>query len=138
MNRVQRAWAYLLLVLLVIPGVIGFDVWPLTGWRLFSLSRDATQTDWALDAVAADGTVSAIDLEQLPMAFRNAAWPLADLPGASAERREEVCVALLDGVRGVDPNVAALRLVSEARRMNGVDDEPEITAEREVVHECDG
>jgi hypothetical protein len=130
-----RVWVYALLALLVVPGLAGIEAWPLTEWRLFSLSRDASQTDWALDAVTADGTET-IDLEQLPLAFRNAAWPLAELPRASTARREEVCLALLDGVRTVRPAADRLRLVRERRRMAGVDGEPTISADREVVHEC--
>lgn len=129
--KVQRAWVALLLVLLVVPGVIGFDVWPLTGWRLFSLSRDATQTEWALDV---DGRE--VDLEQLPLAFRNAAWPLAELPGASAARQRDVCQALLVGVRDVMPGAGELELVREVRHLQSADD-PAITEDREVIERCD-
>lgn len=134
--RVRRAWVAALLVLLVVPGVIGFDVWPLTGWRLFSLSRDASQTEFALDVRAAgEETFDEIDLEQLPLAFRNAGWPLAELPGASADRRSEVCEALLDGVRDVIADADELALVRERRRMRSADD-PDITEEREVIERC--
>lgn len=128
--RVQRAWVATLLVLLLVPGVIGFDLWPLTGWRLFSLSRDATQTEWALDV---DGRE--VDLEQLPLAFRNAAWPLAELPGASAGRQRAVCEALLDGVRAAMPDAEELALVRERRRMRSAAD-PVITEDREVIERC--
>ena len=99
-----KVFVYGLLALLCIPALVGFDVWPLTGWRLFSLSRDATQIEWALDARTPTGLIH-VDLEQLPLAFRNAAWPLAHLPKASASRKAAVCDALLDGIRtSIPPN----------------------------------
>jgi hypothetical protein len=135
-TRLQRAWVVVLLVLLVVPGVIGFDLWPLTGWRLFSLSRDATQTEWALDARRGDA-FEEIDLEQLPMAFRNAAWPMATLPSASPTRRTELCEALLLGVRSAITDVRELALVREVRHLEVVDGEESISEEREVLVRCD-
>lgn len=134
--RVARVWAGVLLTLLIIPGVIGFDLWPLTGWRLFSLARDAAQTEFALDVrTDGDDTFREIDLEQLPLAFRNAGWPLAELPGASSSRRRAVCEALLDGVRDAVADVEELALVRERRAMRSAD-EPEITEDREVIERC--
>ena len=134
--RVVRVWVGVLLTLLIVPGVIGFDVWPLTGWRLFSLARDGAQTEFALDVrVAGDDALQEIDLEQLPLAFRNAAWPLAELPGAPPARRRAVCEALLDGVRDVFPDAEELALVRERRAMRSADD-PDITEDREVIERC--
>lgn len=122
-----RVFVYGLLVLLCIPAIVGFDVWPLTGWRLFSLSRDATQNEWALDAETADGTVR-VDLEQLPLAFRNAAWPLDHALHASERRRGEICTALFEGVRDAIPDAEALTVVRLHRTMTDRDivdtDEP--------------
>jgi hypothetical protein len=131
MSGVQRAWVGLLLALLAVPGVVGFDLWPLTGWRLFSLSRDATQTEWALDV---DGRE--VDLEQLPLAFRNAAWPMAELPRASEARQQDVCEALLVGVRAAFPEADQLELVREVRHLDVDDGEERITEDREVIHGC--
>lgn len=125
-TRWQRVWVAVLLVLLVVPGVVGFDLWPLTGWRLFSLSRDAEQTEWALDV---DGLE--VDLEALPLAYRNAAWPLAEM-GSVEARQQEVCEALLVGVRASDPGAAVLDLVRERRTMT----EDGIVEDREVVQSC--
>ena len=37
-TRLQRRVVVIALVLLFLPGLIGFDAWPLTAWRLFSLA----------------------------------------------------------------------------------------------------
>jgi hypothetical protein len=123
----ERAWVAVLLVLLIVPGVIGFDAWPLTGWRLFSLSRDADQNEWALEAET-NGGRQRLDLEQLPLAFRNAAWPLDDSLHASDARRREICDALLVGVRAAVPQATALTIVRLHRHMEldgEAADEPE-------------
>jgi len=54
--RSARGLVGALFVLLLVPGLVGFDLWPLTGWRLFSLARDDTQTLWVLEAVDGDGS----------------------------------------------------------------------------------
>lgn len=137
-TRVQRAWVVTVLGLLIVPGVIGFDLWPLTGWRLFSLSRDAAQTEWALD-VRADGDdhFVEVDLEALPLAYRNAAWPMAELPRASEARRLALCEALLVGVRDVMPDAAELALVREDRVMTIDDGQTTIRDDRRAVQQCD-
>jgi hypothetical protein len=120
-TRVQRAWVYALLLLLLVPGVIGFDAWPLTGWRLFSLSRDADQNEWMLEAITPAG-LEVVDLEQLPLAYRNAAWPLDHSLRAGDARRAEICAALLEGVREAIPDATGLMVVRVARHMT--DDGP--------------
>ena len=120
-TRVQRAWVATLLVLLLVPGIIGFDLWPLTGWRLFSLSRDADQNEWVLEAIVDDG-LEVVDLEELPLAYRNAAWPLDHARTASTERRTEICEALLVGVREAVDDVNGLMIVRAAMHMT--DDGP--------------
>lgn len=131
-TRVQRAWVGLLLVLLVVPGVIGFDLWPLTGWRLFSLSRDADQNEWELEAILDDGSLEVVDLEQLPLAYRNAAWPLDHARRASTPERTEICEALLVGVGEAVPGASGLVIERVARHMT--DDGPvDRSAEEWVV-----
>lgn len=106
--RAARIFVALLLVLMLVPGLIGFDAWPLTGWRLFSLARDATQTRWVIEGVDAGGARHVVNLEDLPLAYRHAEWPMADLPGASTARRDAVCRALLGGVAKIEPATVAL------------------------------
>jgi hypothetical protein len=125
-----------LLVLLVVPGLVGFDAWPLTGWRLFSLARDETQTLWVLEAVDGDGSSRVIDVEELPLRYRHAEWPMADLPGASTERRQAVCKALLAAVVDVEPATAELRIARDAARLEERDGEWTVIDDLAVVHAC--
>jgi hypothetical protein len=102
-----------LFALLLVPGIIGFEAWPLTGWRLFSASRDAAQTKWVVQAVDAAGAVSTVSLEELPLGYRNAEWPMAELPGASEQHRQDVCRALADAVVDVRPHTVEVRVAKD-------------------------
>ena len=135
--RHARAFVVGLLILLVVPGVVGFDAWPLTGWRLFSADRGDRQDRWEIEVVSAAGARTPLDLDQLTIAYRNAEWILSELPGASDERRDAVCLALLDGVRAhAEPAAAGLRVVRNRRRMEETDGEFVVVENREPVHDC--
>jgi hypothetical protein len=125
-----------LFALLLVPGLIGFDAWPLTGWRLFSLARDETQTRWVVEAVDDGGSARIVDLEELPLRYRHAEWPMSDLPGASTERRQAVCEALLGAVVDVEPTTVELRIARDRARLEGRDDEWTVIDDLEVVHTC--
>jgi hypothetical protein len=125
-----------LLVLLLVPGLVGFDAWPLTGWRLFSVARDDTQTLWVLEAVDGDGSSRLVDLEELPLRYRHAEWPLADLPGASTQRRQAVCEALLGAVLDVEPGTAQLRIARDHARLAERDGGWTVIDDLEVIYTC--
>jgi hypothetical protein len=123
---------------LLVPGLIGFEAWPLTAWRLFSLARAEEQTHWEIDAITTDGARVPVDLDRLPMAYHLAEWPMALLPDAGDDRREDVCRALLRGVREVVPDVVGLRIVRNEQRLVNRDGDWVVLGDREPVHECSG
>jgi hypothetical protein len=134
--RSARVFVSVLLALLLVPGVIGFDAWPLTGWRLFSVSRDADQTRWVIQATAADGTSQVVSLEELPLRYRHAEWPMAELPGASDGRRRAVCRALLAPVLDVEPDTAELTIARDHARLVHRGDEWVTEHHLEPFHTC--
>jgi hypothetical protein len=76
----------------------------------------------------------------LPIAYRNAEWILAELPSAGSgdARREEVCQALLAGVREhADPEAAGLVIVRNRRTMEEADGGFEPVDGREPVQTCE-
>jgi len=115
--RSVRVFVAVLFALLLVPGVVGFDAWPLTGWRLFSVSRDADQTRWVIRATDEDGETRTVSLEELPLRYRHAEWPMSELPGASAERRGAVCEALFEAVATVDPTTVELTIARDRARL---------------------
>jgi len=137
--RSARILVAILFVLLLVPGLIGFDAWPLTGWRLFSLSRGPEQTRWVIQAVDGDGTTRVVSLEELPLRFRHAEWPMSELPGASEARRTAVCEALLNPVRALLPDTRELVIARDhARLVEGDDRHWTTTHDIEPFHSCNG
>jgi hypothetical protein len=126
------------LAALLVAGLIGFDAWPLTAWRLFSLARDNSQTEWVLEAVSADGTTRTVTLEDLPLRYRQAAWPMAELPRASEARRQAVCLALVDPTADVVPELAELHIVRDRQHLIEKGGRWIVTHDPEVVHACPG
>lgn len=135
--RAARRVAVVLLAALMVPGIIGFELWPLTGWRLFSMSRGTTRATWVLQAVEADGSTRLLDLEELPMAYSNAEWPLRSVGGGSFERREELCTALLDAAVEVDPAIVSLQIARDRQEL--VQDEDgswTVSHDLDIRHSC--
>lgn len=135
--RSARVLVAILFVLLLVPGLIGFDAWPLTGWRLFSLSRGPEQTRWVIEAVAEDGSHRVVSLEELPLRYRHAEWPMSELPGASDARRTAVCEALLSPVLDLLPTTIELVIARDHARLVEGDDGHWTTSHNiERFHSC--
>lgn len=135
-GRGARTLVVVALLLLGVPGLVGFDAWPLTAWRLFSLSRDDSQTQWVLEATHRDGASQRLDLEALPLRYRHAAWPMAGLPKASESRRQEVCEALLDAVVAQDADVASVGIVRDRQRLVESGGDWIVEHAPETIHTC--
>jgi hypothetical protein len=130
-----RWFAGALLALLSVPALIGFDAWPLTAWRLFSLSRDATETHWEVEAVAGERHVT-LQLDEMGLPYRHAQWVLAELGKASDARREAVCLGLLHGARQDAPGATTLRILKDHARLVERNDEWVVVHDKETFHEC--
>jgi hypothetical protein len=134
--RRARRFVALVLLALAVPGVIGFEAWPLTAWRLFSLARDGSQTAWVIEAVDTQGDARTVDPEELPLGYRHAEWPMAELPGASTDRREAVCEALLGAVVDAEPSTVALNITRDRQRLVERGGDWTVTHDPEVIHTC--
>lgn len=125
------------LALLILAGGIGFEAWPLTAWRLFSLARGEQQTAWVVHATTAAGEERPVSFEELPLRYRHAAWPIAELPRAGEARRKAVCQALLEPTREVVPDLVALHLVRDRQRLVHEAGEWVVIHDPEVLHTCE-
>ena len=137
-TRTQRRFVTALLVLLVVPGLGGFELWPLTGWKLFSANRDATQTRWVLEAIDAGGEAAVVDPDDLPYGYRNIEWPMSRLPRASARERAEVCAALLEVTVETVPGTVAVWVVRDRQELadGAVDGTYELVRHPEEITTC--
>ena len=84
----------------------------------------------------AEGRARTVSLEELPLRYRHAEWPMAELPGASAQRRADVCAALADAVVAVEPRTVELQIVRDRQTLVEVDGERVVEHDPEVVHAC--
>lgn len=134
--RAARWFVAVLFALLLVPGVVGFDVWPLTGWRLFSVLRDESQNRWVVQAVDGSGEARIVSLEELPLGYRHAEWPMADLPGSSAAHRQSVCQALADAVVKVRPDTVEVQIAKDAQTLVERDGEWILTHDPEMEVSC--
>jgi hypothetical protein len=91
---------------------------------------------WVLEAVDGDGSSRLVDVEELPLRYRHAEWPMADLSAASTARRQAVCEALLGAVVDVEPSIAELRIARDRARLDEGDGEWAVVDDLEVIHTC--
>jgi hypothetical protein len=135
--RIAKRVVAVLFTLLLVPALIGFDAWPLTAWRLYSVSRTDTQTRYYVEVQTAPGEAKLVELIDLPLGHRNAAWALPGLPDASPGRREAVCQALLEGARDVIEDPLGLTIVRVRERAVEEGGEWRVRVdEREVLDQC--
>ncbi len=135
-GRAQRWLVAGALVLLLVPGLIGIEMWPLTAWKLFSFARTDRQTTWEVEAVDAGGRPRPVSLDGLPLGYQLAGWHLAQLPGAEYLRRDEVCRTLLEAVAAEHPGVTNLNLTRNDRQLVPHGDDWAVNSVREVLHSC--
>lgn len=104
-----RAFVAAFLLAFVVCGLVGLEVWPLTGWRLFSQLRTDHQVAWRATAVA-DGRETQIHFDQLPRAYRNFPLVMRTLPTRPRQEQAAVCVAWLDAARAEHPATTEVRI----------------------------
>jgi hypothetical protein len=108
-SRGVRGFVAVFLSAFLLCGLLGLELWPLTGWRLFSELRTDRQVTWRATVVAA-GEETQIAFAELPRAYRN--FPLvmrtfADMP---AGRQAATCRAWLDAARREDADATEVRI----------------------------
>lgn len=135
-RRPVRWFVATLLGLLVLFAAIDVEMWPMTGWRLFSTIRDETQTGWVAEATDAQGNSRIVSYEELPLGYRNAAWRVADIRDASSDEREAVCNALLEAIVKVEPETTTVRLARDRAKLEKTSGEPTVTHDLETLHTC--
>jgi hypothetical protein len=104
-----RAFVVAFLGAFVLCGLFGLELWPLTGWRLFSQLRTDHQVAWQATAVEEDGE-KPIRFAELPRTYRN--FPLVMRTYSTLPRAEQLaaCRLWLDAAQGQSPAATAMRI----------------------------
>jgi hypothetical protein len=107
--RRVRAFVVAFLGAFLLCGLFGLELWPLTGWRLFSQLRTDHQVSWQATAVREAGETQ-VRFAELPRTHRN--FPLvmrtySELPRA---QQIEACRLWLEAAQGQLPDATAMRI----------------------------
>lgn len=104
----------------VLCGLARLEVFPMSGFRLFSAVRHDVHQSWQLRAVRED-VETPIVLADLPVAYRNTSYILGDFDDMSASERDAVCRAWAKPARDRGEVVDAIRVyrVSTPLRPDG-------------------
>jgi hypothetical protein len=101
-------------------GVAGFEVWPLSGWHLFSRLRTERQTGWLVSTLDVEGFERPVPFADLPPAYRGWYHVAAGLLSRSPAERQGVCQAWAAAVnrRGGPPVVEVRIYATDASLRN--------------------
>ncbi len=108
--RGARWFARAIVVAFVVCGVVGLELWPLSGFRLFSHLRTESQTGWSAAAVDAGGRAREVRFGTFPAAYRGFALIMQRFHGLGSDERRRTCLAWLGEVRRVTGPARSLRI----------------------------
>lgn len=134
--RRARIYVGALLLVLTVPGLLGLELWPITGWKLFSVSRTETASRWVIEGVYEDGASRIIDFGELPVAYSNSEWPLRSVGAGGTQRSREICQVLLAAAHERDPHVVEVRIARDSQRLVPDGDEWAIAHDLDVRETC--
>jgi len=105
-----RRFVAVYLAAFLVCGLLGFEAWPLTGWRLFSDARQARQSGWQAVTVDGAGRETPLPFRDLPAGFQGDVQVLKGFPDLSPGERAAVCLAWADAVDQRHGRVEAVRV----------------------------
>jgi hypothetical protein len=127
-----RRLVHLFLLVFAVTGVATLELFPFSGFRLFSELRPAERQSWALRAVDEAGDEIPIRLADLPLGFRNSTTLLRGFEDLSSAERDEICDAWAQPLRERDVSVVGVRIYSVVQSVRP--DGPPPT--RTLAYEC--
>jgi hypothetical protein len=108
-RRGVRVFVAMFLSTFTVCGLLGFELWPLTGWRLFSQLRTDHQVGWRATVVG-EGGESQIAFSQLPRAYRNFPLVMRTFAGLPLAEQTAACRAWLDAAQHERPGASEVRI----------------------------
>jgi hypothetical protein len=110
-----RRLLHLFLLVFAITGVAHLELFPFSGFRLFSELRPAERVSWQLRAVDEAGDEIAIRLGDLPLGYRNSTVRLQDFAALPARERDAICRAWAQPLREGGTEVVVVRVYEVVR-----------------------
>lgn len=131
-----RALVWSVIAVVAVAGFLGLELWPVTGWKLFSVSRTEMANRWVIEGVYDDGDSRIIDFGELPVAYSNSEWPLRSVGSGGTERSRALCRVLLDAAHDRDPDLVGLRIARDSQRLVPDGDEWTVAHDLDVRETC--
>jgi hypothetical protein len=129
-----RRLVHLFLLVFAITGVAHLELFPFSGFRLFSELRPAERHSWELRAVDPSGDELPIRLGDLPLGFRNSTTLLPGFDDLTAAERDEICDAWAGPLRADGIAVVRVHVYAVQRSVRPGSPPPE----RRLAYECGG
>jgi hypothetical protein len=98
------------LLVFAITGVAHLELFPFSGFRLFSELRGPERTSYQLRAVDAAGTESPIALGSLPLGFRQTTRLIPSMADMAPDERDDVCDGWAAPLRDAGEEVVSVRV----------------------------
>jgi hypothetical protein len=128
-------WSFLTAFL--VCATVGIELWPLSGFRLFSSLRHETRTMWVADSVGSDGAETEVFFTDLPRAYQGFGLLMGGFRRLPPSTQLATCEAYLSEVRRVEGPATALRIYSLAwHALPRAGDRPAIPPPRTLVYVC--
>lgn len=122
------------LLLFAVTGIAHLELYPFSGFRLFSEVRGEERTSWQLRAVDAEGEEVGISLRHLPLGYRQSARLIPGMDDMSASERDDLCDAWAEPLRERGVDVVAVRIYRTVASVRPESPPPE----RTLAYECGG
>jgi hypothetical protein len=129
--RTRRA-VHLFLLVFALTGLAHLEVFPFSGFRLFSELRSDERVSWQLLAVDGDGNESPIRLSELPVGYRNSTKLLPGFADRPAGERDAICDAWAGPARAAGQEVVEVRVYEVVQGVHPDAPPPE----RQLAHTC--
>ncbi len=134
LGRWTRWWVYAFLLVFAVTGVAHLELFPFSGFRLFSELRTEERHSWQIRAVGPDGDETPIRLSELPLAFRNTSTLLLEFDDLTEEGRDAVCDAWAQPRRDHGAVVTGVRVYAVVGSVRPDGPRPQ----RRLAYECGG
>ena len=122
------------LLVFAITGIAHLELFPFSGFRLFSEVRHDERTSWELRAVDGEGDEITIDVDHLPLGYRQAKRLIATMGTLDAHERDELCDAWATPLRHRGVEVERVRIYRTVESVRP--DAP--PGRRTLQYECGG
>jgi hypothetical protein len=133
-SPLTRHLVHAFLAVFAVAGIATFEVYPFSGFRLFSELRGEVRTSWELRAVDDTGREIEIDIDRLPLGYRQAKRLIATMPHLDDEERDALCDAWAMPVREQGIEVVRVRIYRTVANVRPDGPPPE----RTLQYECGG